>query len=280
MLEPSASPETIGESAYRRIRRDIIFGRLAPSQKLKLDVLRASYGASVSTLREILNRLCSEGFVIAEGQRGFEVEPVSPEGFREVGGMRLLLECHALAASFSAGDLEWEGSVVAAHHKLSTLETRMAAGDKSAAELWKRYDREFHRALVSACASEALLEAHASVYDKYVRYQMVANIYRGEVAAAEHRELLDCALKRNVERAQQVLIRHVEGCVESALARGDQTWLVRPSGRANASRQAARTEPRVAGRVKAPAGASPSTTPVRRSPSAARATRNKRKREA
>jgi DNA-binding GntR family transcriptional regulator len=65
MLEPSASPETIGESAYRRIRRDIIFGRLAPSQKLKLDVLRASYGASVSTLREILNRLCSEGFVIA-----------------------------------------------------------------------------------------------------------------------------------------------------------------------------------------------------------------------
>ena len=36
-----------------------------------------TYGASVSTLREALNRLCSEGLVIAEGQRGFEVAPIS-----------------------------------------------------------------------------------------------------------------------------------------------------------------------------------------------------------
>src|SRR5690242_15120495 len=106
--------ETSGETAYRQIRQDIIFGRLAPAQKLKLEALRAGYGASVSTLREVLNRLCQEGFVMAEGQRGFEVEPVSAEGFREVAAMRLLLECHGLEASFAAADLEWEANVVAA----------------------------------------------------------------------------------------------------------------------------------------------------------------------
>src|SRR5215213_5660655 len=168
-MDQTAAMETAGESAYRRIRLDIIFGRLAPSQKLKLDSLRSSYSASVSTLREILNRLCSEGFVTAEGQRGFEVQPVSADGFREVAGMRLLLECHALGAAIEHGDLEWEGRVVAAHHKLSALEARMAAGDRTAAELWKRYDREFHTALVSACGSEVLLETHASIYDKYLR---------------------------------------------------------------------------------------------------------------
>jgi DNA-binding GntR family transcriptional regulator len=218
--------ETIGERAYHEIRRDIIFGRLAPAQKLRLDALRARYGVSVSTLREILGRLGSDGLVLAESQRGFEVEPVSAEGFREVAAMRLLLECHALAASFAAGDLDWEGNVVAAHHKLSALEARMAAGDRAAAELWKRYDREFHHALVAACASEALLEAHAAVYDKYLRYQMVADIYRGEIAAREHRQLLDCALKRDIEGARRILIRHVEDCVEQALARGP-SWLAR-----------------------------------------------------
>src|SRR3954447_13349993 len=131
------SSETVGESAYNAIRRDIIFGRLAPGQKLKLDTLRKSYGASVSTLREILNRLSSEGFVVAEGQRGFEVEPVSANGFREVAAMRLLLECHALQTAIEQGDLEWEGRIVAAHHKLSVLETRMAESDRTAAELWK-----------------------------------------------------------------------------------------------------------------------------------------------
>jgi len=227
--------ETIGESAYRQIKIDIVFGRLAPSQRLKLDTLRATYGVSISTLREILNRLCSEGFVVAEGQRGFEVAPVSVQGFREVAGMRLLLECHALEASFAAGDLEWEGSVVSAHHKLSALEGRMAA-DRSAAALWKGYDREFHRALVAACASEVLLEAHAAVYDKYLRYQMVGDIYRGEVAAREHRQLLACALRRDFNAARETLVRHVDGCVEAALARADLGWLQTPSANQQAHR--------------------------------------------
>jgi DNA-binding GntR family transcriptional regulator len=225
--------ETVGESAYNAIRRDIVFGRLAPRQKLKLETLRSGYGISVSTLREILNRLCSEGLVVAEGQRGFEVEPVSADGFREVAGMRLLLECHALGAAIEHGDLEWEGRVVAAHHKLSALEARMAAGDRTAAELWKRYDREFHTALVSACGSEVLLETHASIYDKYLRYQMVGDIYRGGVAAREHRDLMRCALRRDFAGAREILARHVQDCVETALAKGELKWL-EPPGRPQA----------------------------------------------
>jgi DNA-binding GntR family transcriptional regulator len=220
----NADSETIGEGLYRKLRGDIIFGRLFPSQKLRLDAVGRTYAVSASTLREILNRLCSEGFVVAEGQRGFEVAPVSATGLREVAAMRLLLECNALEASFAAGDLEWEGAVVAAHHKLSRLEDAIANGDTSAAELWKHYDREFHQALVSGCGSEVLLETHAAIYDKYLRYQMVCEIYRGGIAAREHRMLLDCALSRDIDRAKQALVEHVEGCVEAALARSDLPW--------------------------------------------------------
>jgi DNA-binding GntR family transcriptional regulator len=34
--------ETVGERVYRRLRNDIVFGRLAPGQKLKLEVLKDS----------------------------------------------------------------------------------------------------------------------------------------------------------------------------------------------------------------------------------------------
>jgi DNA-binding GntR family transcriptional regulator len=218
---PHADNETVSDALYRQLKSDIIFGRLFPGQKLRLDSVGQTYGVSASTLREILNRLCSDGFVVAEGQRGFEVAPVSPTGFREVAAMRLLLECTALEASFAAGDLEWEGAVVAAHHKLARLEDAIAAGDASAAERWKNYDREFHQSLVSACGSEVLLETHASIYDKYLRYQMVFEIYRGGIAEREHRTLLQCALTRDIVQARQILVEHVEGCVESALSRGD-----------------------------------------------------------
>jgi DNA-binding GntR family transcriptional regulator len=41
----------IGETAYRRIRSDIVFGKLLPGQKLTLDRMKEAYNASVSTLR-------------------------------------------------------------------------------------------------------------------------------------------------------------------------------------------------------------------------------------
>lgn len=220
MLHQPLLPETAGEKAYRQIRSDILFGRLAPAQKLKLEKLKDDYGASVSTLRELLNRLSSEGLVVAEGQRGFEVAPVSAANMQEVAALRLLLEGHAMRQSFAAGDMEWEGRVVSAHHKLTLMEKRMLAGDRGDPETWKRYDWEFHHALISACGSQTLLETHAAIYDKYLRYQMIAVVFRGQLAADEHELLLDCALKRDAERAEQILRIHIDSCVEHTLKGG------------------------------------------------------------
>ena len=75
---------TVGASTYQRIKRDIIFGALKPGSKLKLDALKQRYPASLSTLREALNRLASDGFVDAPQQRGFLVTPVSREDLAEI----------------------------------------------------------------------------------------------------------------------------------------------------------------------------------------------------
>jgi len=215
--------ETAGDAAYRRMRADVVLGRLAPGRKMGLDGLRAIYGVSIGTLREALNRLAAEGLVHAQGQRGFAVAPVSAEDFREVAELRLLLECEAIGASFAAGDLEWEGQVVAAHHKLAVLERRLLAGAAADPSLWKHYDREFHHALIAACGSGALLETYAAAYDRFLRYQMVAVVFRGTVAAQQHAALLDCALARDAARACRVLHAHVEGCVEHVVRGGALT---------------------------------------------------------
>ena len=224
--------ETAGEKAYRRLRSDIIFGRLAPSQKLRLEGLKDAYGISVSTLRELLNRLTSEGLVVAENARGFEVAPVSADNFKELANLRLLIECHALQRSFALGDMEWEARVVAAHHKLSTMERRTLAGDKRGLEVLKQYDSEFHQALLSACGSRVLLDAHAAVFDKYMRYLMIAVIFR-DAAPPEHQKLLECALRRDAENAQAILKTHILDCVAFTLAKtpANMPGLCRRSGK-------------------------------------------------
>lgn len=209
---------TVGSNTYEIIKRDIIFGKLAPGLKLKLDALKKQYAASISTLRETLNRLASEGFVTAEEQRGFFVTPVSKDDLIEIANLRILLESHAMATSIENGDADWEGNLVAAYHKLHLMEERMQAGDESDKETWKRYDSEFHKALIQACNSKNLLALHSTIYDKYLRYQMQVLTYRGKNAVDEHKSILDAALKRDTKRAQDVLKKHLLEGLEHSMS--------------------------------------------------------------
>ncbi|MGI9490330.1 MAG: GntR family transcriptional regulator [Geminicoccaceae bacterium] len=209
---------TVGSTTYQTIKRDIIFGGLEPGAKLKLDALKDRYATSLSTLRETLNRLASEGFVTAEEQRGFFVTPVSKNDLVEIANLRVLLECHALKESIENGDTDWEGNLVAAHHKLHLMEQRMLSGDHSEKEAWKRYDREFHQAMIKACNSRNLLALHSILYDKYLRYQMLVLTYRGEEAVKEHKAMFEAALARDAIGAQKLLEDHIRRGLEHTLA--------------------------------------------------------------
>lgn len=213
---PGAS-HTVGTSTYETIKRDIIAGELAPGSKLKLDALKSRYETGISTLRETLNRLSSDGFVVAEEQRGFFVTQVSREDLIEITHLRVLLECDALRASVINGDTDWEGDLVAAHHKLHLMEKKLLAGDTSQKETWKRYDWMFHLALIRACNSRNLLQLHATIYDKYLRYQMLVLTYRGEAAVDEHRKMFEAALNRDADSAAKYLEEHIVRGLEHTL---------------------------------------------------------------
>jgi DNA-binding FadR family transcriptional regulator len=97
------------------------------------------------------------------------------------------------------------------------MEKRMLEGQRQTQELWKQCDWDFHHALISACGSDVLLSTHALIYDRYLRYQMIAVVFRGEIAAREHQALLESALNRDWKKAQTIMLSHIRGCVDHAL---------------------------------------------------------------
>jgi len=205
----SAPHNTVANATYERLKHDIIFGKLKPGAKLRLETLKDDYAASVSTLRETLNRLTSEGFVSAAEQRGFFVSPVSADDLNEIANLRVLLECHALRESLQKGDDDWEADVAGAYHKLSTAEALMKARNDADLETWKEYDWQFHLSLIRACNSTNLLGLHATLFGKYLRYQILVLTYRGEVAREEHKALFDAALARDGDAATKLLTQHI-----------------------------------------------------------------------
>ena len=93
----------------------------------------------------------------------------------------------------------------------------MLSGDESEKEAWKRYDWEFHLALIRACNSRNLLALHSILYDKYLRYQMLILTYRGADAVDEHRAIFEAALARDAESASRLLEQHVLNGLEHTL---------------------------------------------------------------
>ena len=213
LADPRPIPSaTLSETLRERLRQDIILGTLAPASKLKLEALSKAYGVSVNTLRETLSRLSAEGLVVAEGQKGFAVLPVSMEDLREITEMRQLLECQALRLSIANADLDWEARVIGAYHKLSRAEGRVEADPEGAGAEWELYNQEFHEALISNCRSRWLLLYRRSMYDHSLRYRLLSlrtKVFPRSQSALEHRQILDAAIARDADTATRVLTAHI-----------------------------------------------------------------------
>ncbi len=211
---------TLTETLRERLRHDIILGSLPPASKLKLQALSRSYNVSVNTMRETLSRLSADGLVVAEGQKGFAVLPVSVEDLREITEMRQLLECHGLKLSIANADLDWEARVIAAYHKLSRAEILVEDNPDRHGREWERFNQEFHEALISNCRSRWLMLYRRAMYDHSLRYRMLSlktKAFPRSQSAGEHREILEAALKHDAEAAASLLARHImKGAGQSA----------------------------------------------------------------
>lgn len=214
-LEAPAStedaPRTLIESAYRKLRRDIIDGRLKPDEKLRVEHLKSSYQVSSGTLREALALLVSDSLVVSHGQRGFRVTPMSLMDLEDVTRLRVLLETEAMRESIRAGKDDWEAGLVSAFHKLTLAEQRLRVDATRSFDDWESCNRQFHEALVAACRSRWLLRMRQVLYQQSERYRRISATQGPPPVDVhdEHTAIFEAALGRKAEVACALLTTHI-----------------------------------------------------------------------
>ena len=210
--------KTLSDEAYRRLRADILRGRLTPGVKLQPEMLKAEYGIGTSPLREALSRMAAEGLVKAEGQRGFTVAPASINELWDVARLRQNVDVMALRLSIQLGDDDWEAAIVAAYHRLAKLDEQMRETPEAIGEEWERRHRAFHFALEGACASPWLLRVCEMLYDQSERYRRLYIDY-GRMPARvddQHQQIMNAALARDADTACRLLTDHIESTARIA----------------------------------------------------------------
>ncbi|SEA61735.1 GntR family transcriptional regulator [Rubrimonas cliftonensis] len=204
--------ETRAAAAFEALRRDIIGGVLAPGSRLRIEHLSRSYGVGATPLREALQRLSSEGLVLASDNRGFAVTPLRLDEFADLTIARIAIEREALRLSIRNGDGEWEAGLVAAAWRLARQDEALREDADAAMDAWERANVAFHQATVSACGSSWLLRVRSQLSVQAERYRR-ASVYLRRVSrnlAAEHAAIAEAALDRDIDRACDLVERHFE----------------------------------------------------------------------
>lgn len=206
---------TLANDVLHRLRKDIIACTLAPGSKLRFETLRFVYDVSFSTLREALSRLASEGLVVADGQRGFRVAPVSVSELVDLTDARVLIEREVMRRAVVKGTQAWRTEVMSAFHHMDRLPEQSTTSTE-----WAAAHAAFHAVLASACESPVLMEARANLFDRAHRYRRLAVTYRSRTRsnAGEHREIMEAALAGNAELACDLVERHIRRTCEEVSA--------------------------------------------------------------
>jgi len=204
---------TLTDRAYGSLREDILNGVLAPGVRLRLDPLKARYGMGASPLREALSRLAGDGFVIAEGRRGFSVPPVSLSELHDVTESRVMIETLALRCSLEQSARTdphgWEAGIVASFYRLSKLDDQLTAHQPTAE--WELRHADFHEALIRACPLQRILHFRQILFEQSERYRRLSlsQLPLDRDVPGEHRALMEAVLERQADRACELLAAHI-----------------------------------------------------------------------
>lgn len=203
-----AASRSLIERSYTQLRDDIVEGRLAPGEKLRVEHLRTRYQVGAGTLREAITRLVSDALVVAESQRGFRVAPVALADLEDLTQLRLYIEIEALRQSIRHGDAQWRAQLQQAYDELSAFEQPIQQQQRAH---WEQCNVRFHEALIAACASPwtmkvlRLLSRHSERYRRFA----IDLPDSGRDVHTEHRQIFEMAMAGQEARAALALEAHI-----------------------------------------------------------------------
>lgn len=196
---------SLADRAYGQIKQMIFDFVLLPGDRFSESDLVDRLQVSRTPLRQALQRLQREGFLLVFPKSGWQVAPLNFEVFDQLYDLRVLLETHAVA-------------------RLCEAEERPVL--KSLADLWlvaeaerhpvqamvDRMDEDFHSALVRATGNEEMVRVHDDITERIriIRRLDFTKPARVQVTYDEHARIIRAISRRRTDEAQRLLRAHIE----------------------------------------------------------------------
>ncbi len=204
---PSADSEPFESgSVYQALREDILAGRLLANERLVVSALAARYGTSTNPIREALQQLRGEGYVVFSHNRGARVRTIDEEFVRDIYEMEVLIEPY-LAGAFA--NLATEADIA----RLEAVQDESEALNFADATRNSALDSAFHRIIYDHHYNRHAVEMwwkHREILAAISR-NFPISLSRRKAIVAEHRALIAALKQHDAAAAAAIVAGHVRG---------------------------------------------------------------------
>ena len=195
---------TLTDEVYQRLRASIVTGEHRPNERLIEAELAEQLQVSRTPIREVLQRLATDGLVQSR-RRGWVVTEHSPDEIREIYEIRTALEGYAARLAATAADdatLQQIAHVYA--HSIAGLQ-------QGARDRLVSHNDAFHDAVIGAAGNRRLAQQIRQNSEYYFNFRIAA-LYSDEEAEsslAGHKAIVDALLRRDADAAEHAARDHV-----------------------------------------------------------------------
>lgn len=201
-MSPPARPALRGESVYRRMRSDLLTGRIRPGERVTEQWAADHYRVSRTPVREACRRLAEEGLLTHRPRHGYSAPVIDRREIEELYEVRRALEVLAVRRAAAT-----EGP------RAPLVSLRRAwEGDPAATGADVVYrDEAFHVGLVRVGGNRSLAGLLDSINAR-IRLVRVYDFLDGErvrVTVEQHLGILEAVEERDAERAARLMDAHI-----------------------------------------------------------------------
>lgn len=203
------------ETVYRRIRSDLLTGRIRPGQRVTEQWAADHYRVSRTPVREAYRRLAEEGLLTHRPRHGYSAPVIDRREIEELYEVRRALEVLSVRL---AADADGQRPVLASLHR-----TWSADGRVPSADIVYR-DEAFHTGLAKVGGNRALLGLLETINARIrlVRVHDFLDAARVAATVDQHLAILSAVERRDADAAGSLMDAHISesaSVVHAAAAR-------------------------------------------------------------
>jgi DNA-binding GntR family transcriptional regulator len=195
-----------GAAVYERIRDDIISGRLEANERLVVADLSERHGAPANAVREALQLLRTQGFVLMVHNKSARVRPIDRDFVRDVYEIGSLIEPSMVrwfVGMATRADIA----------ELERIQDAIEANNFADQVLHGELDTQFHHLMYERHYNHVAAEfwwKHREVL-RAVSRRYTYTLVRQAQVMREHRELIALIKVGDADRAAALIAAHVDG---------------------------------------------------------------------